>query len=377
VPEKDMLALDPAYYGYDFRDQVNAPEHHNMVVVNDGGSYDGTDDDDATECEAPPFVSPDGLYKRVKIVTEYDDWLGTVAVARREIEFVGTPYPYYVITDHVLNNNWHYPQDQYFTLHGNGSEDEGSFAYNEGKKTAYWTHPCQKDNDNSDNWAMMATIQSNRELVLTHDDPQKHGNKNEKIASDQEALQKPHGQVTDDKVQTGGYHYGNHTTVWGKAVLVPHGARTTWKTIIIPNRCSGDTPTAPKIGMGLDYSVQLVKAPEDGSLYNFHYSSTSDSIFQYTNPFDGLGDTSKFTSDAASGLLSMSTSNEFKNQYCLSYTNFRRAHISEGKTLVYRDTTYIESSQPSEVYYAITGQVPLSGLCKSSCRRRCRKVQDA
>lgn len=357
---EDELAIDPAYFGYENRSEINDSKYHNMIIVTDDASgYNGTDADDPTESE-PPTISTDGKYKSFKMSTTYDDYSGDVADVERQIEAIDKAgLIYYVINDKATNTNWVYDQQQSFVLNGNGSASDSipTFTLDSEKKTAIWKYPCQKDNNNNDNWAMQATIQSDREITFNNG-LRPHGNLGDKI--DENSLgdmNGGYGQVTKTD--------NNHTRLFA-TVNVPDGSSAIFQTVIIPYKCSDPSPpNPPKLSMGSGYTTQLIKATETNDLSNFHISKKTNSTTTITNPFDYTGDNSSLYTDALNALLSYSNNRQFICQSCESNTNFRSAKISSGKTLVFRDTNFISSTQNIDAYISIAGKFKYSGFVKA------------
>jgi len=361
---EDELIIDPAYYGWSNRDNVNDGAMHNVVVV-DGFAADPNESSTIDEAHL------DNKYpiKDIKVSTQYNYGTGSANLSRK-IEVITDPngltgMVYYVISDAVQGVSTAGSQYQEFGLNGNGNTTDGTFELLSSDNTARWSHPCIKNGgNNTDNWAVQATVINPGGYPLVSNDNNVHGDDNYKIGvtglNTGDVL--TNYQITKN-VASSGEAYGNHSRI-SKVISVATGITNKFQTIIIPYKC-GTTPAIPHWYEGSTYAHHVIHIglSVGDSITNFHLtkndSSTSTTI---SNPFEISGCTSSLVSQANNTFMSYASDSAITSGYCTSYTHFRQAKISEGKLLNYDGSDYINSNKMvNSLYYAIVGKYKYNG----------------
>lgn len=378
---EDVLAIDPAYYGFKYKDNVHAGNHHNVITI-DG---DGPDPEDGVQSQSSTFLYPNGNGYKMELKYKYWNYvLGVATSPKAEIKRTVEVYDegnirYYQINDEVKNKNWFDPQVVQFNLNGNGNQSDSTyFQYPGRNNSAVWNHPCHKDNNSSDNWKMQASISTfingaiDTTTIITQNGSS-HGNiwedegsrYNKNIPSNN-YVSGYGAEISKRETSASGDQIGRHSRM-SKQIILPHDETVHFKTTIQVLGCQDNTTQPPLMVRNNRYTSHLMAlATGYEPLYNFHMSRVdhSNDLDTVINPLH-LDSTAILKSDAQSLLFSYSTNNVFPTGRCLSYTHFRKARITDGDTLIYHDTTFIASDKKVEIYYALQGKFNYSGYVRA------------
>lgn len=371
---EDVLAIDPPYEGYDKRTNVNQGHHHNVITV-DG---EGPDPEDQTVWSG---IFPNGNGYKIELSYSYWNYVLGIqtspkATLKRTIEVYDEGnIRYYQVNDEVKNENWFDAQWVQFNLNGNGNQADSTYFLYPGKdNSAVWKHPCRKDNDSSDNWKMQASLTTflngtQASNIIATQNGSTHGNYggsndlryNPNLGSSNDYKSGFNAEIC--KPDSGGI--GHHSRMYRQLSIMPDEVAH-FKTTIQVLGCPDNTPP-PLMVMNNRYTSHLMSlSTPNEQLYNFHFSriNHSDAADTVMNPL-GIDTTAILKSNAQSLLFSYSPNGLFPTGRCISYTNFRKARITDGDTLIYHDTTFITSANKAESYYALKGKFKYSGYVRT------------
>ena len=372
---EDVLAMDPPYYSWASRDNINKGNMHNLITI-DGEGPDP--EDQSIYCD----INND---KEITVKASYWNYFlgyqtSPKATVTRKIEVhQETNPPYYVINDYVKNENWLQAEFVQFNLNGNGNENEGTFEIENGyDNVAKWSHPCKKDDYPDDNWKMRASLTTYINgtpvsKVIDRNSSSSHGNDGEilnpiskeinSITYTNKFVETPVNYKGNLTKLDGGT--GNHTRMY-KQLSILAGEEAHFKTTIQMLRCPDETTLPPLMVMNTRYTSHLLSFQSPENFYNLHFSRNQQTPVTDTsiNPF-GINSSAVLSTDAQNIFLSYSTDREFKTGNCYTFTNFRKARIETGRELSYNDTTYIFSSKFASAYYSLEGKYKYKGYVQT------------
>jgi PKD repeat protein len=372
VGGEDELLIDPAYFGWGNRDYINQSHHHNVIT------FDGI----GPSPRDPAFGSiiDYGPYKHLKVETTYwDRLLGTptdpIAEVKREVDvhYDVNGVPYYVINDYATNRESNSVNVK-FNLNGNGHTADGTLTQVSDNQVI-WSYPCIKDSFSDDNWKLRATITINENTwggnIAAEFDLQngsKHG-------TDQIIYRPFRDPVTSksnefkfstssliNEIGDGTGTWGEHTRAYATYPGLIDYHTVHFQVTLEPIRCP-DNPPSPITKQGGLYNAHMVTRGTSGSQsFSIHYSGNAPYILNTVeNPFDT--DTSEnFSCDAKTAFLNYSEDTAFTAGSCVSYTKFRKLSLTEGDSLLWRDTAFVLSNQPLDfLYYELAGKFRYKG----------------
>ena len=372
---EDVLAIDPAMYGWNYRDDVNSGDHHNVITIDGNGP----------DPKQSSIIDFDPLTHIGTLETTYTGTFGEdVARLKREVEIVnnGAGIPYYLIDDDVTNLRWWESIYAQFNLNGNGlsSATVPSFHIDpDHSNVAVWDHPCKKDHDSSDNWKMRATILSqingtSASNIWNYQNGSTHGTNAENytgyigVPINNELITSPSMSNITNYVYGGDAYKGEHTRATLQLSLAPGGTShpgdiAHFYVKIEVLRCTDDTTPISPFVQNANHTVHTAQGYSNGKYYNIHYSRTS-GLYGYDtviNPLSLDTCTKVFGTDARKAFLSYAEDSTFKSNFCTSYTNFRKASINDGDSLNYGGETYITCDTSISAFYQIVGKYKYDG----------------
>lgn len=351
---EDVLLIDPAYTGDGHQSDICLPQNHNIVTIIDStvqGFVRGPNPKFKDEILVkPPFF--DDYYDLINLeITYHSSDHVPIAKIFREIEIIRdsfeSEFPYYIVTDHVHNITGHSQWHQ-INLNGNGRENETSFV-NINNKSFEWKHPCSKYiADSSQNFRLVANIISDSSCEFTSSDNW-HGNYSAPINETNE-LGVGKGHVTN--INSGN---GKHTHVQLSKLTMP-GEEAVFQTHLLPLPCQSlYTPDSFQFNSG-GLMYRVVKIYNDSlPLMNLHLARTDIAIDSVLDPLK-LDPSTVVKTDARNVFFSYDLNKMFRSGNCLSYCNFRKARMINGKIFKFHDTTYLESTKSLTASYSLIGK---------------------
>ncbi len=361
----DILAMDPPLYGdVDFSNkEINYGHRHNVITVSGDGPHA---EDNAIWSD---LRAPIQEYAVMRVKTQYWNrfagikWDSRATIAR-EIEVDKLRYgTRYTINDYVTNDDGSTRTVQ-FNLNGNGNiNQENSFniVVNH-PNSAVWNYPCKKDSFNGDNWQMrltLSTIDNNGNALnadLSYLSTPKHGNNNPPPDNSvhNNTRKTNGGEVCDIVIQDGGHNYGEHTRA-GNGVSLTGYQSVHFKATIEVFPCSWTWGPTPLQKVMPKYTSHL--SSED-ALLDLHFSRTSTSAIPDTsiNPLY-IDSNAILETDAKAIFFSYSTNSVYNTGNCISYCNFRKMRMVDGRIFKYHDTTYLQSDKVATAFYALIGKL--------------------
>ncbi|MCF8426821.1 MAG: hypothetical protein K9H61_07905 [Bacteroidia bacterium] len=358
----DNLGIDPALYGTEnnANEKINKGKHHNLITIDE----DGPDPrDEATSSE---YFASDKI-DILRVNADYwNRFFGIItdrkAIVKREV-VVHEDELYYTVSDKVINRDFFGQQDIAFQFSGNGSTENGQNSFHQSKNIAIWDHPCKKElhsGANSNNWkirlvtnAILDDAVLNLDLITSIN---RHGNSSVYYFNNgfnDDSLATGLGQI--GAIETGDGIHGDHTTVTIKKSIGFKDEIRFLSTIEL-FRCSDTTTFSnlPSVKYGPKYICHVVKrdSKKDVHLTRSYKSIVTDTII---DPMD-FSTGAILETDANNIFFSYDSNPEFKSGNCISYCNFRKARIVEGRLFTYNDTTYLSATKFSTTYYALIGK---------------------
>jgi hypothetical protein len=297
-------------------------------------------------------TSPKALFKRNIEVHDEDD------------------IRYYKIYDEIQNKNWYQNQNIKFNLNGNGNEDDQSCFLLLGKDNSIvWKHPCDKDNNKSDNWKMQATISTFIEGKTTSNtiniqNGSTHGNfgsNDSRYNNDPSITSNTYKAGSEGEICNPEGSFGHHSRMT-KNLSVEANEWCHFQTTIQVLGCN-DTAQPPQIVMNQKYTSHLLTLKNAKiDILNYHFSriNNSNDLDTVINPFN-VDSNSSLKTDAQNVFFSYSIDTIFKSGYCDTYTFFRKARIENGKKLIYKDSIFIKSNKRCEAFYKLVGKYQYQG----------------
>ncbi len=362
---EDILAMDPPYFGDKNWNSgyVNNVGDHNTILV-DGEGHDTDNDPESISAK-----TIDNEYSIFNLLWKGNGLLSDKFMVNRQVEIIKDELPIYIITDNVFNLGILSNRIATFTLNGNGNTSDTSFYFlDHTKSRAVWDYPCKKDNDNGDNYKMLLTFSTyfkgqtaSSELHTNDDLP--HGNFNRIYNSERAGnnLFKSdfHG-VVGQYVPYNTYNsnVGTHTRVYKNFSLAP-GDGVQFKSTIQVLPCSYPLDKIVKYQTNPKYTSHLLNPSSD--IFALFYSNTQGewALDTSINPLQ-INESAILETDAKNLYFSYSTNPEFKTGNCVSYCNFRKARMANGRLFKYHDTTYISSTKVATGFYSLIGKCKYS-----------------
>jgi hypothetical protein len=324
------------------------------------GQGPGSDDE-------PLFIKTENNFDEYFVLQEFWKQKGLVlpnAYILRTVEILIDSFPTYVITDNIKNTSLFSNRTASFNLNGNGNTYDSSFYFLDNTKNrAVWDYPCRKDNDRSDNYKMLLTFTSffegqtaSSELDTMIMKPNGNFRRiyHPNLLGNNTFKQNDIGGVLGLFGTYNSTQVGFHTRVFKDFFLNP-GDQVQFKSTIQVIPCNSPSDQMVRYQTNPKYTLHIV-SPHN-NLFNLFFSKINSNYGKDTsqNPF-GIDANSVLETDAKFLLFSYSTNPEFKSGNCVSYCNFRKARIAEGRLFKYHDTTYIESSKVATAYYSLIGK---------------------
>lgn len=384
---EDALAIDPGYFGEGAgQDDINKSHHHNLITV-DGEGPHSRDYPELDNCSTKEII-PNEQWE-VKFNTYFYDYLlGIRLMDKARWDRIVNVYHegdiwYYNVSDNVKNTNLLLTEDIQFNLNGNGNHTNGESSFQtilNGLGNVHggiWSHPCMKDDYPVDNFKMVAALsaQINNQSPSTTVSVQSgsvHGNDGAVYNSISppvtwnggdrtNALAGGHGQITKTVNSQAGYHARIH-----KTLPINPGEEVHFSTTIQVLNCLDNTTPPPQVQMNQRYTSHLLAFYKPDTFYNFHFSRSTQTTTTDTaiNPFLRYSG-AIFETNAKEVMLSYSIDRIKKSGNCISYSNFRKCSVRNGKLLKYHDTTYIESNKYITAFYTWTGKFKYSGYIEA------------
>ena len=348
----EILLLDPAYYGYSSRHNVNMGNMHNVVTVDGQGPVRSDD----------PKFGKSNLYKSGKYVemkTIYRDSKPNASIKRKiyiheykESKNGPVRYYYEMIDDCRVKPTFGFNmQGETFTLNLNGNGISGASCdismLNTGQ--IVWKHPCNERGT----WKLYARTTSstpNINLAYSIFNDNVHGNDEFK-----QSYFKSGSNLKNIACNSG--TYTNHTRF--KATF--YAEKGTFHTILWPLRCDevdyGPDSLRVKNKNDSTYTLNTLYNIGEDTCTNLHFASgasENDTINIANSMF--LNDTSQKSNikfKAEHGFLSFSKNNIFKMGNCIALTRFRIATVGMGNYLSMNDTVYIKSTKQADIDFEI------------------------
>ncbi|MBC7383076.1 MAG: T9SS type A sorting domain-containing protein [Bacteroidia bacterium] len=368
---EDVLVMDPPYFKYDDRYYVAPGNKHNLITI-DG---EGPDVDD--------FMMSSKIKSDGGIELQYAYWnyhLGNRTSAKAFLNRNFHAYDegglrYYEIDDEVQNNNWYDHENIQFNLNGNGSAAHGSCNFYPGKtNTVVWNYPCEKDHNSNDNYKMQVSLttlldsSTTTNAVLIYTPEQLHGN----AGGDNNFIYNTH--ISSNTYNSAKKELSNPTTLDGeiigshsrmiKAVSVAADHKVQFKTTIQVLGCN-ENQTPPLMVMNNRYTSHLLGiATSMEMLYNYHFTRNGGSGYDTVHNPLAIDTTAILKTNAKRAFFSYSSNRLVTSGRCISYSNFRKASITDGDSLIYHDTVYISSNNRAEAYYKFVGKFKYTGYAQ-------------
>lgn len=361
---EDELVIDPGYYGFTNRFQVNQGYDHNVITATNQYPQYNTP---TTVTESPVIL---GGKTNFAVFTAYND----LQVKRKFSMRIGEKtYPYYVIEDSVYSA---VNATVKFNLNGNGVSDIGSpSARSLNSHTIIFDHPCKKEvnsSNNIDNWKLRVTTSGNvygssTQTELGLHTYATHGTNSSGTYEMTGALVSGYGNICPiTSTSASGVTVGEHAKAISELTLASMSSGK-FLTLIEPLRCGvDDYAEIPHVREGEGHTTQSIKNSGIDSIGIVHYTrSLNSGTDTVINPFIINGSSAVLTIDAENAEMSYSQNRELRNAYCVTYTNFRKCGLENGNFLDYDDTTYISATNNIDVEFKITGKYLYNGYCRT------------
>lgn len=370
---QDILAMDPPFYSDKYLNNffVNQGYQHNVITIDGEGPHPK---DNAVYSSL--FYSPS--YSVINYsTTHWDRMLGIKtdpkATIEREIQVI--PHSFgmdYVINDIVTSKESNSIIAQ-FNLNGNGNEEASPTPtfYMPTANSAVWNHPCQMDHYSGDNWQMRLTLTSTKignEILSTSLDRYniaRNGNSQNKYLSPPDGESNDYvsenignlGKIFSEEELT----FGKHTRVY-RQISLNEDEKLHFKASIEVLPCNVNWGPIPTQRVMSNYTTHLLTRVVDSiEVLNLNFSrhGTSDLPDTSINPLQ-INESAILETDAKNLYFSYSTNPEFKTGNCVSYCNFRKARMANGRLFKYHDTTYISSTKVATGFYSLIGKCKYS-----------------